>query len=144
MEWMVRRVCRDGRIIGNWHLAAAQQVRGRIVIEEAQDEVRKRQVRVARVVSAASSTPIPPLYDVQLLASIGGQWSLTGYERLPAAGLAEEAAFQQSWILTGAPDEDLAQAEAEVIRMHRLLLEHGINPKLHPTGNIAPPPRLKR
>jgi hypothetical protein len=136
VEWIVRRLFRDGQLIGNRQLAQAQEVRGRLSIREQADETRHRRVRVAQIVTpTAAAEAIRPLYDVQLLGSLnGGQWSLTGYERAPTAVHAGDCIYGQTWLIRPGPDDDLLKAYDEIDRMVRLLVQHGIDPRTQPTS----------
>ncbi len=78
MEWIVRRLYRDGKLIKSQHLRQAATARGKLSILEEGDEVRRRVVKVARVVSSTGAAIGPPLFDVHLTACTGGLLSLGG------------------------------------------------------------------
>ena len=117
----------NGKRIRNQHLAQAGEVRGVLTIREEYDPERRRHVRVARVVGGQNQ-PIPPLFDVQITASVSGKWSLLGFERVEAGPLADEHLFGQAWLVEPAPETDLINAETEINRMALLLVQHGVDP----------------
>ena len=71
----------------------------------------------------AGARPVPPLYDVTLVASTGEVWTLAGYERVQSGALQQEYTLGQSWLVTPAPLEDLRKAEAEWARLAQMLAD---------------------
>lgn len=121
----------SGRRIRNQHLAQAGEVRGMLAIREEYDSERRRHVRVARIVGGQDKQ-VPPLFDVQITASVSGKWSLLGFERVEAGPMSDEHLFGQAWLVEPAPETDLINAEAEITRMARLLVQHGVDPNVGP------------
>lgn len=96
MEWIARRLYRDGKLIKSQHLRQAGTARGTLSIREEDDTVRHRVVKVARIVSGTGDSIGPPLFDVQLTACTGGLLSLGGFERLTAGAMGDECVFGQA------------------------------------------------
>ena len=113
VEYLAQKIFDGGRVMAK-HVRAANIVRGRLTVAQEQDTQRHCVVLVARLLCCGSvASPFPPLYDVSLVASNGGSWTLTSYERIEAGPLRHVHFVGQSWIIEPAPIQDLIQAERE-------------------------------
>ena len=136
VEYLVQKIFDGGRVMAK-HVRAANIARGRLTVAQEQDTQRHRVVLVARLLGSGSvATPFPPLYDVSLVASNGGSWTLASYERIEAGPLRHVHFVGQSWIIEPGAIQDLIQAEhkwgAASSRAHELeqqLIAQGLAPK---------------
>ena len=120
MDYLVTRLFDGGRVVPH-HVRHANTVRGILTVKQEEDSVRHRAALVARVSGPSIVRPVPPLYDVILIASTGAVWTLSGYERIQSGTLQHEYTLGQSWLVTPAPLEDLRKAEAEWARLAEIL-----------------------
>jgi hypothetical protein len=127
MEYLVTRLCREGKVIQNRHLLIGEQVRARLVVEQVRDERRRRVLNVARLNLDSRDASIPPLYEPQLVASTGACLSLAGYELVEEPATESVRWHGQFWLLSDANDRELDKARAEWSRLAALCAAHGID-----------------
>ena len=121
MEWIVHRLCARGRLQPK-HMVWASEARGIVHIAEERNPARRRTMKVARVLMGGLDQ-VPPLHDVQLIASEGELWRLAGYELLADGPLQDECMVSQAWTMRPAPDQDLIDAETKLGTALRQLAE---------------------
>jgi len=135
VEYQVQRVFDGGRVMEK-HVRTAGIVRGQLTVAQEEDSLRHRTVLVARLICGGSPRPpVQPLYDVTLIASTGGSWTLAGFERIEAGPMRHVHLVGQAWLVEPVVIQDLIDAErkwgAASGRAHDLeqqLIGHGLAP----------------
>ena len=119
MEWIVRRIYKQGRQISMLHELTAEERPGELRIAEEHDELRHRHARVARLMHQGVEQ-IPPLWDYQLVGASGSSLSLVGIERDQSRG-GSPLQYGQTWLLRPAPrvehERELARLRAAMSDM---------------------------
>lgn len=119
MEWEAITLCEQGKPLPRQR-RYGRKVRGRLVVTDTRDPIRKRLVRVARLV-AQDGAELLTLYDVQLVGTFAEGWTLAGLETVTAGAFEEPAMLAQSWLIMPAPVVDLERSEIELQKAHREL-----------------------
>ena len=120
----MQRVFDGGRVIEK-HVRIAGIVRGRLTVGQEHDSLRHRTVLVARLqCSGVARAPVPPLYDVTLVASNSESWTLAGFERIEAGPMRHVHLVGQAWIVEPLAIQELIDVErkwsAAAGRVHEL------------------------
>lgn len=89
----VTPIRRDGVATPRWQLGSLPVSRGRLRVEE---QYLKAFARTSRVAALLEGDPLPPMYDVQLLATLGDSLVLTGFEIVDLGG--REGHYLQTWL----------------------------------------------
>jgi hypothetical protein len=90
----VTPIRRDGVAAPRWQLGSLPIFRGRLRVQE---EYLKEFARKSRVAALLEGDPVSPLYDVQLLATLGDRLVLTGFEIVDLGG--REGHYLQTWLM---------------------------------------------
>lgn len=93
------------------HVRIASIVKGKLTVAQEQDSLRHRTVLVARLHTGTARSPIPPLFDVTLVASTGETWTLAGFERIEAGPMRHVHLLGQAWLIEPAAIQDLIDVE---------------------------------
>ncbi len=97
MQFTVLRMRHRGRPLPRRALVNGCAACGDLRVEQVFDEELRRYLRVARLVDAGRPVDpdrLPPLYDPAIVAMSPLAFTLSGFERVDAAG------YAQSWLVT--------------------------------------------